>query len=84
MLELRDKIKPFVSIVIGDGKSTSIWYDPWYHNEPLANYITRRDIYDARLNNYATIADMIQDGKWIWPSDWRDKFPLLNSARSQL
>ena len=47
----------------------------------LANFISRRDIYDARFSEFDTIADMIQNEEWIWPTDWGDKFPILNSIK---
>lgn len=86
MVELRDKIKPYVKMEIGDGKSTSIWFDPWYNNEPLSKYITRRAIYDARLHGNETVADMIKadmikEGEWNWPEEWCEKFPVLNNIQ---
>lgn len=45
MLELRDKMKPHVKVDIGDGKSTSGWYDPWCGCDSLAKYIYPNGIY---------------------------------------
>ncbi|GKC34596.1 RNA-directed DNA polymerase, eukaryota, reverse transcriptase zinc-binding domain protein [Tanacetum coccineum] len=79
MVDLRDKMKPFVNVVIGDGKDTSVWYDSWNGNKALASVISKKDIYDARFCNKAVVADMIKNGEWIWPQEWRDRFPILNT-----
>ncbi|GKF43855.1 hypothetical protein Tco_0130407, partial [Tanacetum coccineum] len=81
MIELRDKMKPFVYVKIGDGKSTSVWYDLWNGNEALSSVISKRDIYDARFSNNAVVADMIKDGEWIWPKEWWIKFPILKNIK---
>ncbi|GKB10506.1 RNA-directed DNA polymerase, eukaryota, reverse transcriptase zinc-binding domain protein [Tanacetum coccineum] len=62
-LELRDKMKPHVNFEIGDGKTTSVWYDLWIGQEALANFISKRDIYDARFYNNSKVANMIKDGE---------------------
>ncbi|GJV53898.1 hypothetical protein Tco_1138097 [Tanacetum coccineum] len=67
MLESMDKMKPYVKFDIGDGKTTSVWYDSWSGNDHVAMYISKRDIYDARFSYGSKMADMIRDGGWIWP-----------------
>ncbi|GKE50484.1 hypothetical protein Tco_1481742, partial [Tanacetum coccineum] len=57
----QDKMKPFITVEIGDGSATSVWYDPWSGNDVLAKHISKRDIYNARFCNNATVADMIND-----------------------
>ncbi|GJQ90020.1 RNA-directed DNA polymerase, eukaryota, reverse transcriptase zinc-binding domain protein [Tanacetum coccineum] len=57
-------------------KKNTLW-----DQEALANYISKRDIYDARFCNNAKVAYMIKDGEWIWPNDWCDKFPVLKSIK---
>nr|GEV09013.1 NAC domain-containing protein 76-like [Tanacetum cinerariifolium] len=40
-------------------------------------FISNRSIYDARLKANATVAEMIVDGNWIWPTEWKDKYPTV-------
>lgn len=80
-LGLRDKMKPFVWHELGNGLNTSIWFDKWDVKGPLSMFITSRDIYDARFSNDAKVADMVVDGRWIWPDDWWIKFPILNEIQ---
>ncbi|GJY87269.1 hypothetical protein Tco_0501897 [Tanacetum coccineum] len=44
----------------------SVWYDKWCTNGPLSTVISRRDMYDARLDDDAKVADLIKNGQWEW------------------
>ncbi|GKC01404.1 RNA-directed DNA polymerase, eukaryota, reverse transcriptase zinc-binding domain protein [Tanacetum coccineum] len=81
LMELRNKIRPHVFHNIGNGKSTSIWYDRWNQCGPLSNIINRRDIYDARLKTTDCVANMIEEERWKWPSEWLGKFPVLREIK---
>ncbi|GJV13790.1 ribonuclease H-like domain-containing protein [Tanacetum coccineum] len=50
---------------VGNGRRISVWYDKWNEFGPLCQTITRRDMYDARFDNKATVADMILFGDVI-------------------
>ncbi|GJR82224.1 reverse transcriptase zinc-binding domain-containing protein [Tanacetum coccineum] len=41
--------------------------------------LTEIYIYDARFNNKASLADMIDNDKWKWHNEWKDVFPELIS-----
>ncbi|PWA76958.1 reverse transcriptase zinc-binding domain-containing protein [Artemisia annua] len=56
-----------------------MWYDNWSDMGPLIQYLTHRDIYDARIPMNVKVGDMIHNGKLKWPQDWYDKFPLITS-----
>ncbi|GJY50957.1 RNA-directed DNA polymerase, eukaryota, reverse transcriptase zinc-binding domain protein [Tanacetum coccineum] len=77
MLMIRDKIKPFVSYKIGNGKSISAWHDKWCIMGPLDNIFSKRDIYEARFNDNAKVADLIYNGRWKWPLEWTNDYPDL-------
>ena len=57
-LALRDKMRPFVWHELGNGQSTSVWFDKWDHKGPLSKFITSRDLYDARYNKESSVADL--------------------------
>ncbi|GJX12930.1 hypothetical protein Tco_0204688 [Tanacetum coccineum] len=61
MLLIRDKIKPFVSYKIGDGKDTSIWHDKGCNIGPLDRFITKRDLHNARLVDNAKVAEFMKN-----------------------
>ncbi|GJX02213.1 hypothetical protein Tco_0186126 [Tanacetum coccineum] len=78
LLCLREKVKKHVFDKIGNGKSVSAWYDKWCVEGPLGDFITTRDLYDARLSNKSNVVSLIEDGNWCWPNEWNTKFPRLN------
>ncbi|GJV38922.1 hypothetical protein Tco_1417362 [Tanacetum coccineum] len=65
-----------------NGKNVSMWYDKWCIDGPLSSVITRRDIYDARLDDNARVVDMIRDNQWVWPDGWRENFTILGNLSS--
>ncbi|GJR13728.1 hypothetical protein Tco_0796380 [Tanacetum coccineum] len=73
MLELRDKVKPYIMYNIGNGNIISMWHDRWCEKGPLTDIITNRVIYDAIFKNNAKVAKMIMDGRWILSNEWRDR-----------
>ncbi|GJW07958.1 RNA-directed DNA polymerase, eukaryota, reverse transcriptase zinc-binding domain protein [Tanacetum coccineum] len=77
MLKIRDDIRVHVWVVICNGRKTSVWYDKWCKDGPLSSVISKRDIYEAILHDEARVADIINNGQWIWPDGWMDKYPFL-------
>ncbi|GJT95055.1 hypothetical protein Tco_1090573 [Tanacetum coccineum] len=77
LLEIRDQIKDYVVYKIGDGNSTSLWFDNWSEIGPLFHYITYKDLYDEILTSCLKVSDMIREGEWKWPSEWHHKFPMI-------
>nr|GEW11949.1 hypothetical protein [Tanacetum cinerariifolium] len=79
---LRDKMKRHVIYKIGNGLNTYVWFDKWDHYGPLSNFITKRDIYDARFKTNNSVAQLIEEDKLKWPSEWLDMFPILKNTSS--
>nr|GEV13581.1 RNA-directed DNA polymerase, eukaryota, reverse transcriptase zinc-binding domain protein [Tanacetum cinerariifolium] len=42
-------------------------------------YLTNKDLYDERLDEDLKVNDMIFNGRWRWPDEWYEKFPLITS-----
>ncbi|GKB05890.1 hypothetical protein Tco_0834085 [Tanacetum coccineum] len=59
LLGVRDKAKKHIEYKVGNGNNNYVWYDKWNDIWPLCQFISRRDIYDARFDNNANVADMI-------------------------
>lgn len=77
ILMYRDVIRNHIVISIGDGRSTSVWFDNWSFLGPLCQFISKRDIFEAGLSLSCKIADVVSHGEWIWPECWRSKFLFL-------
>ncbi|GJT89395.1 hypothetical protein Tco_1071112 [Tanacetum coccineum] len=50
LLQLHDVVKPFLWKQVGNGLRTSLWYDTWCDQSPLANFLTPRDITRNRFH----------------------------------
>nr|GEU71783.1 RNA-directed DNA polymerase, eukaryota, reverse transcriptase zinc-binding domain protein [Tanacetum cinerariifolium] len=51
LLGMRDKLIDHIWVEIGNGKSTSVWYDNLHSMGPLCSVVTKRDVYDARMTD---------------------------------
>ncbi|GJT48009.1 hypothetical protein Tco_0974166 [Tanacetum coccineum] len=77
LLQLRDIMRPFFWVKLGNGNSTSLWYDNWCSSSPLINYLTLRDISREGFLLTNTVADLVSNGTWSWPQSWLLKAPDL-------
>ncbi|GJV66182.1 zinc knuckle CX2CX4HX4C containing protein [Tanacetum coccineum] len=59
--------KVLVDRVENNGRKTSVWYDKWCKDGPLSSAISKRDIYEAILQDEARVVDIITNGQWMWP-----------------
>ncbi|GJV43271.1 putative RNA-directed DNA polymerase [Tanacetum coccineum] len=59
ILQLRPSIREFIWRKIGNGSSTSIWFDKWCLEGPLASRVSPRDIHRAGLTLYSHVGDVI-------------------------
>ncbi|GKA58044.1 hypothetical protein Tco_0757232 [Tanacetum coccineum] len=74
---IRDIVQPWFWIKVGNGLSTSVWYDMWCPQSPLIRFLSPRDINREGFHLQNCVADMIADGVWIWPQSWLLKAPKL-------
>lgn len=80
MLSIRDMVKQNFIYKIGDGKNISIWYDKWCPEGPLSKFITKRTLYDAIMDVDTKVASMANNGQWLWPEGWEDRFNALKDV----
>ncbi|GJU23403.1 reverse transcriptase zinc-binding domain-containing protein [Tanacetum coccineum] len=78
ILNLRPKVRNFIWKVIGNGASTSLWYDKWTDLDPLATRISPRDIHNAGLSFQSKVSDIVVQGSWVWPHNLSSKYSFLN------
>ncbi|GJY14273.1 hypothetical protein Tco_0383582 [Tanacetum coccineum] len=77
LLQLRDIMRPFFWVKLGNGNSTSLWYDNWCSSSPLINYLTSRDISREGFLLTNIGADLISNGTWSWTQSRLLKAPDL-------
>ncbi|GJV47845.1 RNA-directed DNA polymerase, eukaryota, reverse transcriptase zinc-binding domain protein [Tanacetum coccineum] len=61
LLELRDKIRPHIIHIVGNGRNVSMWKDSWNEMGHLSSFVTNKDIYDARIDENCSVAEMIMN-----------------------
>ncbi|GKE62850.1 RNA-directed DNA polymerase, eukaryota, reverse transcriptase zinc-binding domain protein [Tanacetum coccineum] len=76
---VKDRIRDHVWYEIGNGNNVSMWYDKWCIDGLLSSVISRRDIYDARLDDNARVVDMIRDNQWVWHDGWKENYTILSN-----
>ena len=81
LLDLRDLVRNFVWMKIGNGKDCNIWFDKWHASGPLCNLIDTPSIVEAGMDLKAVVADMINENGWLWPIDWVGKFDCLDNVQ---
>ena len=67
LLGMRDKIRPFLKVQIGDGADTWLWLDSWLPMGPILQNFDDRIIYDSGLPRHARVSSIIRNGQWAWP-----------------
>ncbi|GKB43609.1 hypothetical protein Tco_0888551 [Tanacetum coccineum] len=77
LLEIRDEIKSSVWYKLGNGRNTSMWFDNWCELGPLFRIISNRSLYFAKFSRDMMVADMVSNGEWKWPSEWKIEHPSV-------
>ncbi|GKA65320.1 RNA-directed DNA polymerase, eukaryota, reverse transcriptase zinc-binding domain protein [Tanacetum coccineum] len=81
LLEIRNKIKPYVKYKIGNGKGVSMWYDNWSNIGPLNNIIPKSARNAARMKDSDSVADLVKNDVWDWPLGWLEIYPICNTPK---
>ncbi|GKD24017.1 hypothetical protein Tco_1225720 [Tanacetum coccineum] len=82
VLKLRPLIREFIWKKIGNGSTTSVWFDRWCIQSPLADLISSRDIFREGFNKETKVCDLVKNGVLDWPTSWLSKYPSLNAIDS--
>ncbi|GJQ94091.1 RNA-directed DNA polymerase, eukaryota, reverse transcriptase zinc-binding domain protein [Tanacetum coccineum] len=79
LLTIRDLIMNNVRSIIGNGMDTSIWFDNWSSSGQLFQFLSHRDLYDARLKGDIKVNEMINNGQWKWQEEWYENFLMITN-----
>ncbi|GJU68574.1 RNA-directed DNA polymerase, eukaryota, reverse transcriptase zinc-binding domain protein [Tanacetum coccineum] len=74
LLNLRSKIRNNILKKLGNGEDTNVWFDNWSNVGPICDIVPFKSRYEARLHEKSSVADMLNEKEWNWPSDWKSKF----------
>ena len=93
VLKLRSDAKNFICYKIGNGQSISLWLDPWWNGQCLADNIHDPIIQNANSNANEKVHSLISSGFWNLPSsnypdiyDWAHHFnyPHFDLSKTDL
>ncbi|GJR67387.1 retrotransposon protein, putative, ty1-copia subclass [Tanacetum coccineum] len=73
LLQLRETVKPFFWVKLGNGLSTLLWYDRLSSLCPLITFLSPHDITREGFHLQNKVADLIVNGVWAWPQAWLHK-----------
>ncbi|GJS50408.1 RNA-directed DNA polymerase, eukaryota, reverse transcriptase zinc-binding domain protein [Tanacetum coccineum] len=65
-------------------KLLDIWnkQDKWHERGPIARFISRRQMSNARIDCNIHVAGMIENGQWRWLNEWYDQFQELKEIKT--
>ncbi|GJR33658.1 hypothetical protein Tco_1209342 [Tanacetum coccineum] len=78
LLQLRDIVRPFFWVKLGNGASTSLWYDNWCSSSPLIRFLSHRDITTEGFYIQTRIAVPSIDESRADLRQWRDSYGKLS------
>lgn len=64
MLKIRDLAKSLIKVKIGNGESTSLWFDWWTTSASLCNILGYEIIQQQSIQVNAKVAEIIREGQW--------------------
>ncbi|GKB69878.1 hypothetical protein Tco_0931290 [Tanacetum coccineum] len=79
LLQIREIMRPYVWVQLGNGRNTSFWFDNWCLMSPLKRFLTVWEITQEGFSIYTSVADMESNGAWMWPNAWLQKAPALGN-----
>ncbi|KAJ9561549.1 hypothetical protein OSB04_006709 [Centaurea solstitialis] len=80
LMSLRDAIRSFVHVQIGDGRTTHAWEDAWLLDGPISSVISYRTIHATGFHADDSVFTFISQLHGHWPIDWLERFPVFQSV----
>ncbi|GJQ95931.1 RNA-directed DNA polymerase, eukaryota, reverse transcriptase zinc-binding domain protein [Tanacetum coccineum] len=81
ILNPRNVIRDSIWKEIGDGRTTNVWFDKWSNEGPICDIIPFKKRYEARMDEKASVADMLVNGVWNWPKEWETQFRSIKDIQ---
>nr|GEX12125.1 RNA-directed DNA polymerase, eukaryota, reverse transcriptase zinc-binding domain protein [Tanacetum cinerariifolium] len=82
ILRLRDEVRSFIVMKIGNDEKASMMYDNWCGAGILHTFITHMGLYNVRMNYGMVMKDIVEQNLCIWPEEWIAKFHVITMHNS--
>ncbi|KAJ9536641.1 hypothetical protein OSB04_un000190 [Centaurea solstitialis] len=79
MMTIRDEIRRFVTISVGDGLSTNAWEDAWIPCGALSSIIPYRVFHGMSFTTSTTVHTVLNTIQGMWPTSWIERNPVIAS-----
>ncbi|KAJ9561655.1 hypothetical protein OSB04_006815 [Centaurea solstitialis] len=80
IMSIREEIRQFVHVRIGDGLTTHAWEDSWILGTHLSSFVSYRLIHDAGFHAETSVFEFVSGVQGQWPTVWEERFPALTSV----
>lgn len=81
VMDYREIAKQHITYEIGNGRSISLWFDPWYNGMPLCTDVSDPIISNCNMHRNARVSEILTPEGWILPTSnyhhmyvWRQNF----------
>ncbi|KAJ9561654.1 hypothetical protein OSB04_006814 [Centaurea solstitialis] len=79
MMTIRDEIRRYVTVRIGDGLSTNAWEDSWLPCGALSSIIPYRVFHGMSFTTSTSVNTLLTSIQGGWPRTWIDRNPVVAS-----
>ena len=85
ILQLRDRVRPYIRHKVWNGVGTFLWHDFWNPLGPILPLFGERILYDSAIHRNASVVDVMDGTRWNWPvTVSADLLALKNSCADYL
>ncbi|PWA37687.1 reverse transcriptase domain, Reverse transcriptase zinc-binding domain protein [Artemisia annua] len=81
IIRMRHEVRKHMIVKLGNGTNTSMWFDSWSPMGALNEFVTYRDLYDARFKVSMTVSEFVVDRTGQWPEEWHHKFLMITQMQ---
>ena len=67
ILQLRDRVRPYIRHKVCNGGGTFLWHDFWNPLGPILPLFGERILYDSAIHMNAYVASIMDGERWNWP-----------------
>ena len=66
ILQLRDRVRPFIRHQVCNGVGTFLWHDFWNPLGPILPLFGERILYDSAIHKNSRVVEVIDGTRWNW------------------
>ncbi|GJR73882.1 RNA-directed DNA polymerase, eukaryota, reverse transcriptase zinc-binding domain protein [Tanacetum coccineum] len=69
---MRNKIRPYMKYIMGNGKDISTWHDMWIGNDSLSKFISHRNLIENKMDKGVWIDKKNKEVNFSVGRAWKD------------